>query len=484
MDYRKSHTQAVAAAKAGLSERTARRIDSQSHQPGAGKRAWRTRTDPLVAVWEPVVLPLLNQIPDLPAVDIFDHLCEFHSEKFDTRSRRTLERRVNHWRQLHGPDLPVIFPQEHAPGQQGIADFTAVSSPVTIAGQAAPHRLFHYRLTYSGWAYAEPVWGGESYTALASGLSRAYQGSGGVPREQRTDSLSAAYKNRQEQDDFTDKYAQFCQHYNVKATRNNRGQAHENGAIESPNGHLKPRLERALQIRGSFDFVSREAYAQFVAQIVARHNRRIDSAFKLEQRQLQALPPAPSVNYTEQHVRVSRTSTIVFKRVTYSVPSRLRHARVLLRAFDDRLELYCSGTHTVTLKRLYARNQQRLHSVNYRHLIESLVKKPRALRHYRWRDELIPEGDYQQIWCWLEQHQEPDRACYLMVRLLHLAHKSEQEQALGRYVLSALDHQGQFPCLIECEKRFLDQPEAVPRISVRQHSLSQYNALINREVAA
>lgn len=483
MDYRKSHTQIVAAAKAGLSERTARRIDSQAHQPTARKRPWRTRQDPLNDVWEPIVLPLLNQIPDLPAIDIFDHLCEFHADKFDTRSRRTLERRVNHWRQLHGPDLPVIFPQEHLPGQQGIADFTVVNTPVTIAGEPAPHRLFHYRLTYSGWAYAEPVWGGESYTALASGLSRAYRASGGVPKEQRTDSLSAAYKNRQEQDDFTDKYEQFCKHYQVKATRNNRGQAHENGSIESPNGHLKPRLHRALQIRGSFDFETREAYSQFVAQIVARHNRQIASVFKTEQRQLQSLPVAASVNYTEQSVRVSRTSTIAFKRVTYSVPSRLKNARVLLRAFDDRLELYCNGTHTVTLKRLFARNQQRLHSVNYRHLIESLVKKPRALRLYRWRDELIPVGDYQHIWRWLEQHHDPDRACYLMVRLLHLAHKSDEEQALGRYVVAQLE-QGQFPCLMLCEKRFLDQPVVIPEINVNQHPLSQYNVLITQGAVA
>lgn len=483
MEYRKTYTQTVSAAKAGLSERTARRIDSRAHQPVAKKRAWRTRPDPLANVWEPIVVPLLNQIPDLPAIDIFEHLCEFHADKFDTSSRRTLERRVNHWRQLHGPDLPVVFPQEHFPGEQGIADFTWVEAPVLIAGEATPHMLFHYRLVYSRWAYAEPVWGAESYTALASGLSRAYQASGGVPKEQRTDSLSAAYKNRAEQDDFTDNYAQFCQHYNVKPTRNNRGLAHENGAIEAPHGHLKPRLMRALQIRGSFEFGSREEYARFVAQIVARHNRRIDSAFQIEQRQLQPLPLATSVNYTEHMVRVSRTSTITFKRVTYTVPSRLNHARVLLRVFDDRLELFCSGTHTLTLQRLFARNRQRLHSVNYRHVIESLVKKPRALRHYRWRDELIPGGDYQQIWRWLEQHHDADRACYLMVRLLHLAHKSDEEQALGRYVLNQLD-QGQFPCLLQCEKRFLGDPQPIPEITVSQHALSQYNLLIAPGVAA
>ena len=70
-----------------------------------------------------------------------------------------------------------------------------------------------------------------------------------------------------------------------------------------------------------------------------------------------------------------------------------------------------------------------------------------------------------------------------MVRLLHLAHKSDQEQALGRYVLAQLE-QGQSLCLMQCEKRFLDQPVAIPEINVNQHPLSQYSALITQGVAA
>lgn len=483
MENRRSHPQAVAAAKAGLSERTARRIDSGQLQPAGSKRSWRTRKDPLARVWDPIVLPMLESCPDLPAIDIFDHLCEYHPDVFDTRSRRTLERRVTRWRQLHGPDQEVMFLQEHLPGHLGIADFTVIDAPITIAGQPVPHRLFHYRLACSGWLYAEPVWGGESYSALSSGLMRAYEASGGVPVEQRTDSLSAAYKNRAEQHDFTERYESFCKHYNVQATRNNRGLAHENGAIESPNGHLKQRLYQALKIRGSYDFATPGKYEQLIQKIVARRNRRVTSAFEIEQRQLQPLPPNRGVNYTEHLVRVSRTSTITLKRVTYTVPSRLIGARVLIRLFDDQLELWCSGAHTQTLRRIHARNQERLHSVNYHHVIESLVKKPRALRHYRWRDELIPNGDYQQIWRWLEANHDPDRSCYHMVRLLHLAHKSDREQALGRYVLERLDA-GQFPCLTQCEQRFIGARQPIPELTVRQHALQHYRALLGQEVAA
>ncbi|MFT6266658.1 MAG: hypothetical protein ACJAWS_002821, partial [Oleiphilaceae bacterium] len=38
---------------------------------------------------------------------------------------------------------------------------------------------------------------------------------------------------------LTQRYAKLCKFYSVKPTRNNKGVAHENGAIESPNGHLK-----------------------------------------------------------------------------------------------------------------------------------------------------------------------------------------------------------------------------------------------------
>lgn len=477
MQHRKTQTQTVAAAKAGISERSARRIDQQQHQPGKQKRAWRTRKDPLAPIWEPIVLPLLESSSEITSVGIFDHLCEHHANEFDPRSRRTLERRIRRWRQLHGPSQDVVFCQTHEPGALGIADFTWVAEPVTIAGQRLKHKLFHYRLVASGWAYAQVTYGGESFSALADGLQNAFRASGGVPRQLRTDSLSAAYKNQQEQDDFTERFSAFCHHYNVDATRNNRGLAHENGAIESPNNHIKQQLKQALLLRASHDFDSCAAYEAFVTEVVARRNRRIHTVFSDEQRQLQPLPIHNSDTYTEHTVRVSRTSAIILKRVTYTVPSRLIGSRLTVRLFDARLELWCGGEHTLTLPRLYTQGQQRKRSVNYHHVIESLVKKPRAFRHARWREELLPSDDYRRIWEHVNHTLSADKACHYIVRLLHLAKKSDREAALGRFVLDAIDD-GTTPSLLQCEDRFLAINPSLPSMTVQQHALGDYQALL------
>lgn len=372
--------------------------------------------------------------------------------------------------------------QTHEPGELGIVDFTCVEEPVTITGEPLNHRLFHYRLVASGWAYAQVTYGGESFSALADGLQRAFRASGGMPRQLRTDSLSAAYKNRQEQDDFTERFAELCRHYNLNATRNNRGVAHENGAIESPNNHIKRQLKQALLLRGNYDFNSRSEYEGFVQSLVRRRNQRVATAFKDEQRQLQPLPVYDSVNYTEHTVRVSRTSTIVLKRVTYTVPSRLVNSRLMVHLFDSKLELWCAGEHTLTLPRVFSTKLQRTRSIDYRHVIDALVKKPRAFRYSLWRDELLPTQEYQHIWNYVDQGLSADKACHYIVRLLHLAKKCEREDALARYVLKGIA-QGRLPDLLDCERQFLDDRSDIPAIHVRQHALSDYQQLLQGEPA-
>lgn len=477
MTQRAKYSQEIAAAKSGISSRTASRIDNQIHQPKQASRNWRTREDPLSTIWAPIVLPLLQQSDGLTPIGIFDYLCEQHSDQFDPKTRRTLERRINHWRQLHGRAKEVMFTQTHASGALGIADFTVVKEPVTIAGIPLKHRLFHYRLVASRWGYAQVIYGGESFGALSDGLQRAFAASGGVPYELRTDSLSAAYKNRQDQQDFTERYADLCQHYAVKPTRNNRGVAHENGAIESPNNHLKKQLHQALLVRGSHDFNRREDYEAFVTNLLKQRNRRIHKAFLDEQRQLQPLPATQRVNYTEHLLSVSRNSTISIKHVLYSVPSRLVNSRVMVRLFDAKLEVWCAGEHTLTLTRLFAKHGIRGRSINYQHVIESLVKKPRAFRFAQWRDALLPNEDYRHIWRYANTQLPADDACKYMVGLLHLAKKANCEDALGRYALAQIEQASCFS-LLACERRFLNIIPMIPNLQVRQHALSDYQALL------
>jgi hypothetical protein len=65
----------------------------------------------------------------------------------------------------------VIFRQAHEPGRMGLSDFTDMAEAgVTVAGEELVHRLYHFRLAFSGFEHGHVVLGGESFVALAAGL--------------------------------------------------------------------------------------------------------------------------------------------------------------------------------------------------------------------------------------------------------------------------------------------------------------------------
>ncbi len=246
MHHCRAHTRQIAAARAGIGASTGAQLDADPRLPSQGKvPRGRRRPDPLAAVWDTEIVPLLQSTPGLRPVAVFEEMLRRHSD-LAPGVRRTLERRVRHWQALHGPEREMIFRQDHPPGQQGLSDFTdATDLGVSIAAQPLAHRLYHFRLAFSGWEHAEVVLGGESFTALATGLQNALWFLGGAPREHRSDSLSAAFRNLEIEAaaDQTRRYEALCAHDAMEPTRNNRGIAHENGFIEASHGHLRTALQ-------------------------------------------------------------------------------------------------------------------------------------------------------------------------------------------------------------------------------------------------
>ena len=196
MKFRQTDTPAVAAAKASFSTATAYRIERDPRLPSQKKGArGRRRPDPLADLFEAEIVPMLKAAPGLRPVAIFEEILRRHPE-LGTGIRRTLERRIRAWRAVHGEEQEVIFRQAHEPGRPDLSDFTDMGDlGVTIAGAPLDHRLYHFRLAYSGFEHAHVVLGGESFVALAEGLQNALWSLGGAPREHRTDSLSAAFRN-------------------------------------------------------------------------------------------------------------------------------------------------------------------------------------------------------------------------------------------------------------------------------------------------
>jgi len=488
MNDRPHHSQRVAAARAGFSERTARRIEADPTPPSQRKPIrGRTVTDPLEAVWEAMLVPILERDPAVKAVTLLRHLQLTVPEDFpDDRIRRTLERRVRGWRALHGPERDIIFRQTPEPARMALSDFTDANKlAVTIAGQPLNHRLYHFALAYSGWEYASVVLGGESFTALAESLQNALWTLGGVPHEHRTDSLSAAYRNlnKDAARDVTQRYDAFCAHYGMIASRNNPGEAHENGSIEAHNNHLKIALDQALILRGSRDFPDVTAWRRFVDELVARRNRRREAAVKIETKALQPLPARRTTDFTEVVARVTRTGGFLVHSVFYSAPSQLIGQRLRVHVYDDRIEAWLGATHIVTHPRLRGRDDgTRVHCVNYRHVIHTLRRKPQALAGSVYRDGLFPRTEYAQAWTRLSNALPRKEACRRMVDLLGLAHDENCEAELAILIAEDLTAK-KLPDAKNMQSRLTPRQREMPEDTpVALTELSSFDALLEGRV--
>ena len=129
------------------------------------------------------------------------------------------------------------------------------------------HRLYHFRLAFSGFAHAHVVLGGESFVALAEGLQNALWALGGVPKEHRSDSLSAAFRNldKAAEEDLTQRYQDLMRALRHDALakqprRRARKWLHRKPAWPPQKSALKDEL----LLRGSTDFDDLDAYRRFI----------------------------------------------------------------------------------------------------------------------------------------------------------------------------------------------------------------------------
>jgi hypothetical protein len=350
---------------------------------------------------------------------------------------------------------------------------------VAVAGEPLDHRLYHFRLAYSGFEHAHVVLGGESCVALAEGLQNALWALGGAPREHRSDSLSAAFRNldRDAAEDLTRRYDALCAHYGMEPSRNNPGLVHENGAIESAHGHLKGTIADALLLRGSRDFADLAAYRRFVDEVVGRRNARSAPRIEIERAALQELPRRRTADYEEAIVTVTSSGGFVLRKVFYSVPSRLIGHRLRVRLFDDRLDVYLGGSHQMTLPRGRSRPDGRHgHVVDYRHVIHSLRRKPMALLGLVYRDRLFPRPAYARAFEALRAGLPARMACRVTVEILALAHERACEAELAG-VLDALLDAGRLPDMAALRARFAPDAAALPAITVTQPPLEAYEEI-------
>lgn len=432
-------TLSQAALKAGMDEKTARkyrrtgRLPSQMRKP----RMWRTRGDPFEEVWEEI-REKLEANAGFEATTLFADLQRRYPGRFADGQLRTLQRRIKVWRALEGPGQEVFFPQEHHPGRLCQSDFTRMDSlGITIDRQPFPHLVYHFVLTYSNWETGTICFS-ESYESLSEGLQRGLWELGGVPQAHQTDQLSAAVNRLgpEEQDEFTKRYRGLLAHYGLEGRKSQAGKAHELGDAEQRHHRFKKAVEQSLLLRGSRDFASRDEYEGFLRDLFRQLNMGRRERLEEERKVLSPLPAQRVDDSKRLRVRVGPSSTIRVQHNTYTVHSRLIGEWVHVRLYAEVVEVWYAQRCVERMSRLRGEGK---HRVDYRHIIDWLVRKPGAFENYRYQSDLFPTSHFRMAYDSLRcASSSASSKAYL--RILHVA--AQEGESRVDEALRFLIHRG------------------------------------------
>jgi HEPN domain-containing protein len=432
----KEKTFGIAAAKADMNEKTARKYRKLGKLPSELKtgHSWRTREDPFETVW-PEVESKLKINPGLQAKTLFEYLQRKYPGCFSDGQLRTLQRHIKVWRKTSGSPREVFFAQVHYPGQLGQSDFTHMNKlGVTIGGRTFDHMIFHFVLTYSNWETGTICFS-ESFESLSEGLQNALWELGGVPKMHRTDRLTTAVQKMDHPEDFTRDYQELLKHYKITGCSTNPSSPHEIGDAEQRHYRFKTAVDQALMLRGSRDFTDRGEYEQFLKNLFKQLNEGRKQRLRKELAVLRQLPNKQLDFGKEFTLKVGPSSTIRVKNNVYSVDSRLIGEKIQVRLHIDRLEIRCAQRLVDTLPRLRGENK---HRINYRHIIDSLVRKPGAFENYRYREDLFPTSRFRMAYDSLINHHARSVATKKYLKILYLAAR-ESEELVDHALRSLLD---------------------------------------------
>ena len=424
-------TRAIAASRAGMDEKTARKYLRSERLPSELRtvHTWRTREDHFGDVWDGMK-KMLEVNSGLEAKTLFEDLQRQYPGRFSDGQLRTLQRQMKRWRALEGPEREVYFAQEHSPGVLCESDFTHMESlHVTISDERFDHLLYHLVLTYSNWETVTICFS----ESLSEGFQNALWELGGVPHAHQTDRLTAAVQKTSHPDEFTQRYNALMRHYNIEGRKTNGNSPNENGDVEQGHYRLKRAVDQALMLRGSRDFANRKDYTAFLRKVFHQRNRGRKKRFQEELEVLGALPSKRLDADKRVRVKVGPSSTIRVNHNTYSVNSRLIGEAVDVHLHAECLDVYYAQRCVESLPRL--RGEGGRH-IQYRHIIEWLVRKPGAFENYRYRNELFPTHRFRVAYDQLREHAGAKTNKQYLTLLHHAARDGEAlvDEALSQLI--------------------------------------------------
>ena len=426
-ERKRGRTQQQAAAKANLKSRqTVAKYEKRGQLPSELKRHrnYRTREDAFAQDWA-TIEQMLTTSPEFDAKTLFEWLCEKQPGRYQEGQLRTFQRRVSHWRVENKSQIATLE-QVRRPGEQLQTDGTWLTElGVTIQGVPYAGLLMHSVLPYSNWEWGRLA-PSESLVALRVVLQSTLQKLGAVPAIHQTDNSSAATKRLGAQDGgkspsergFTDGYLELVAHFGMEPAATHVGNPNENGDVESSNGGLKRALNQHLLLRGSREFESLVGFEAFIHRVMEKRNSGRSERLAEELALMKPLPARELVPHTEVKMKVGKSSLIRVLKNSYTVPTSLIGRTITVRIGVWLIDIVYAGKVVETLPRLLG---QQKHHINYRHIIDSLVRKPGGFRDYRYRDALFPKAVFRTAWEQLQNWHTPRRADLIYLQIVQLA---------------------------------------------------------------
>lgn len=415
----------IAAAKSGMSEKSARKYLTSGKLPSQMKKphTWKTRKDSFEDIWDEVTEYLENN-SGLEAKTLFEHFQKTYPDKFQDGQLRTLQRKIKEWRAMDGPPKEVFFAQNHYPGRLSESDFTNMNKlNITINKEEFKHLIFHFVLTYSNWETGTICYS-ESFENLSTGLQNALWKLGCVPKIHQTDNLTAAIYKECNKKEFTVRYKTLLNHYDLIGKSIQAGHGNENGDIEQRHNRFKKAVEQALMLRGSYDFLSIEEYQNFLNKIFDQLNSGRQKKFLEELKILKPLPKIRIDDFKEFKLTVGPGSTIQVAHNTYSVDSKLIKEDIKVRLKADSIEIYYGNKKADEFPRVRG---EKKHFIQYRHIIDTLIRKPGAFENYRYREDLFPSTNFRMAYDYFRRINS-NNASKKYLKILHLAAKEGENK--------------------------------------------------------
>ncbi|MBA7709988.1 hypothetical protein ES703_118915 [subsurface metagenome] len=219
----------------------------------------------------------------------------------------------------------------------------------------------------------------------------------------------------------------------MSGVKTQAGEAHENGDIEQRHYRFKKAVDQTLMLRGSRDFESRQEYEDFLHKLFGQLNAGRQKRLEEELQVLKMLPGRKLDDCKKITVKVGPSSTVRVLHNTYSVDSRLIKEYIQIRAYSKQLEVWYGQRQIDVLPRLRGESK---HAIQYRHIIDWLVRKPGAFEQYKYRQDLFPSTTFRMAYDVIRKR-NPGSASKRYLKILYLAaHETETgvENAL-RYLL-------------------------------------------------